>query len=495
MNSRDFYSVYPPVSQLVFATASMISGLSGGGWKSTYYAIKVLLLLLDVGTVLLLIRLISPSLALLYAWNPVVLVETAAQPHTEVILLFLLVTAIYLVPKNENNGLGVILALATWVKLYPILFIPFFYKRFSIRFAGEFILTGLLVWYPFFISEAIPNMYASLELYTTFYEFNAGLYYSTKYAISALTGVDYSKTIGPALQVTFLLSLPVVWMRSFVKQWPIAKSIVVLLGVFLVLSTTVHPWYLTPLLGLMLLIKSPFPRLAFWWLATCSVGTYLLYTSGPYYPWVIAAWFGFLVFLSMYTLSSNVVLRRRAVAKAKRIRPFLPAVRPLELLDLGCAEGFVADELATGIDADVQLLDVEDMNRTGHKFEVYDGHAIPFSDNRFDFTLLYFVLHHTKDQERVLNEAIRVTGGKLIIVESIYDTWLDKLVLTLLDRLANRIRSLGRMNSQEKYLRFSTEEEWRKAIGPADSNAIFKRFGHFPHKQLLICLTKKSIRS
>ncbi len=51
---------------------------------------------------------------------------------------------------------------------------------------------------------------------------------------------------------------------------------------------------------------------------------------------------------------------------------------------------------------------------------IYDGITLPFEDNEFDVVQLITVLHHIKDPEQTVREAIRV-GKKIIIMEDIFE--------------------------------------------------------------------------
>ena len=127
LNSKDYYSVYPPVSQFVFGAGGLVYSR---GWEASYYTIKALLLAFELGALLLLAQMVSPGLLVLYAWHPLVLMETAGQAHTESAMLFFLVAAIWFVRRNKGSTASAVLACAGWVKLYPFVFMPLLWQRF-----------------------------------------------------------------------------------------------------------------------------------------------------------------------------------------------------------------------------------------------------------------------------------------------------------------------------------------------------------------------------
>jgi ubiquinone/menaquinone biosynthesis C-methylase UbiE len=140
------------------------------------------------------------------------------------------------------------------------------------------------------------------------------------------------------------------------------------------------------------------------------------------------------------------IQRQRALRKVHSIAAYFPEpATGLEVLDLGAGEGFVGMQILAQKGCSVTLADVLPMNKTELPHVCYDGRTLPFADQAFDVTVLYFVLHHCEDQERVLQEALRVTRQRTIIVESVYEAKWDFWLLSLLDRLANRVRSVGLM--------------------------------------------------
>jgi ubiquinone/menaquinone biosynthesis C-methylase UbiE len=139
--------------------------------------------------------------------------------------------------------------------------------------------------------------------------------------------------------------------------------------------------------------------------------------------------------------------------------------------------------------ATVTLADVLPMSRTPLPHIQYDGKRLPFEDNAFDVTLLYFVLHHAEEQELVLREALRVTSSRVLIVESVYEEAWDLKLLSFLDTIANRLRSGGLMNVQEEHLYFRTVPIWKKLFEQLDVSLLAERQkGRWIHKQAFFVL-------
>jgi ubiquinone/menaquinone biosynthesis C-methylase UbiE len=105
--------------------------------------------------------------------------------------------------------------------------------------------------------------------------------------------------------------------------------------------------------------------------------------------------------------------------------------RRMSVLDVGCGEGYVAEELAARGVRRVQGADICDVRRvTGVPFALYDGRRLPFADGEFDLVMLSFVLHHVPDPLKIqlVREALRVTRAKVFILEDTPSTALDRFV-------------------------------------------------------------------
>jgi ubiquinone/menaquinone biosynthesis C-methylase UbiE len=128
------------------------------------------------------------------------------------------------------------------------------------------------------------------------------------------------------------------------------------------------------------------------------------------------------------------------------------------VLDVGCGEGYVLDELAARGAGEVVGVDVVDLRHNrATPFRLYDGMALPFIDRRFDLVMLNFVLHHVPDERKraLLREALRVSRGTVFVVEDTPATPLDRLFS---HRHGESYRQ--RIKSRAPY-GFLTTGEWR----------------------------------
>lgn len=138
----------------------------------------------------------------------------------------------------------------------------------------------------------------------------------------------------------------------------------------------------------------------------------------------------------------HALLRRYARGEAAAVAQWIVGRR---VLDLGAGEGYVAAALRERTGARVVSADVGPFSRVREPYLVFDGGRLPLADGGVDTTFLLLMLHHCADAERVLDEAVRVTRHRLLVMESVYRNRRDRFWLDLLDGRVNRFRHAGHM--------------------------------------------------
>ena len=131
------------------------------------------------------------------------------------------------------------------------------------------------------------------------------------------------------------------------------------------------------------------------------------------------------------------------------------------------------------------LADPLPLNQTPLPFVRLTSETLPFADGAFDVTILAYVLHHARDAEHLIAEARRVTRGPVLVLESVITSGLQKRVFERLDRLANGLRSSGKMDS---FLHARTVQEWMSVFATKNILTKAKAFGRWPHRQALFVL-------
>lgn len=322
--AKDTYTSYPPVAQAQFVSACWL-------FPSNIYGCMVVmkswLFFFEIGSILLIVKLLQrfqlPARnVLLYALNPLIIVEITGNLHFEGAMVFFLLLALWLLGdltnfknlKNRRANLrlaasAAAFALSICSKLLTLLFLPFFIKRMGRgRSLVYFAVTGavtVLLFLPVVNLTFLQNFTASLGLYFSKLEYNASLYYLLRWAGYLVWGYNRIALFGPLLGAVAMIGI--FWMafrragalagrgaaaelKALPEDWLFAFCL------YLACTTTVHPWYLALPVVLCVFTKWRFPVV---WSGLVFL-TYVNYSYEPYREnlWVVgleytvvAGWF------------------------------------------------------------------------------------------------------------------------------------------------------------------------------------------------------------
>ena len=285
LNSPDYYSVYPPVCQLLYGAASRAFPASQTGFL---VAVRGALLLADAGAGALLLWLLPLAgwparRALGYLLHPLVVVEAVGNVHAEGLVVGLLLLAGGLLARRRAALAAGALALAVATKLLPLLALPLLARRLGRRgrrrFAGALAAGLLALFGPFLSWPLLVHIARSLDLYFQNFQFNASLYYLVRAVAWRVLGPAQIVVVGPALALgaaAFALRLARRERRPTLATLP--RALLLALSAYFALATTVHPWYLVPLVALGCFSPRRYARV---W-AGLAVLSYAAYRAVPY---------------------------------------------------------------------------------------------------------------------------------------------------------------------------------------------------------------------
>ncbi len=299
LNSQEYYTIYPPVSQGIFAIGVY---LFPNDWWGSMFVMKLFLVAFEIGTLFLMLSLLNifelPGANVLwYALNPLIIVEISGNLHFEGAMVFFLLLAILLCVKNNWLMGAVALAFSVASKLLTLMFFPFWVRRLGWKKSFLFFtLSGamlLLLFYPLISSVFVAHFGDSLDLYFRKFEFNASFYYFFRWIGFQVVGYNLIGKIGPALALVVLLGITslALFERKASWLWGI-RSMLFSITLYLLLSTTVHPWYLSLPLALALFTSYRFPMV---WSGLIML-TYINYSYDPYFEnlWIVGLEYGVL---------------------------------------------------------------------------------------------------------------------------------------------------------------------------------------------------------
>ncbi|MBD98713.1 MAG: glycosyltransferase ArnT-like protein [Verrucomicrobia bacterium] len=265
MNSPNYYSVYPPIAQYVFAISTALFPKS---LMANIIGMRSVLILAEIGTLALLPRLLSllhlpKSKTLLYALNPLVIVEISGNLHFEGLMIFFLMLAILML-KLDRLGLAVIAwTMSAATKLIPLLFLPSLLSMMPLRRTLVFyVLFGIgfsFLWFPFVNLNLLYNYYESIQLYHATFEFNASIYYLIRWVGFQFVGYNIIATAGSLLSKIALIGMALILLIPLLrKQFNPYTALLLSITFYYALALIVHPWYLCLLVFLSIFTRFHF---------------------------------------------------------------------------------------------------------------------------------------------------------------------------------------------------------------------------------------------
>ncbi|MCG1036151.1 mannosyltransferase [Polaribacter sargassicola] len=303
------YTNYPPINQLCFLIAALLSSKSIFG---ATIVLRSIIILADVGILYfgkkLLKKLNLPVKNIfLYALNPFIIIEMTGNLHFEPVMLFFLIWSFYKLHQQKWIWAAILLACSISVKLIPLLFLPLFYQWFVnkkenfikrhyqlIAFYAITLTTILVLFLPFYSSEFINNYANSVGLWFRNFEFNASFYYIFREIGYLFRGYNEIAIIGKITPViTILFLLIITFFRKNKTEKQLITALLFGLCFYYFTATTVHPWYLATPLILSIFTKYRFPVI--WSLVI--IFSYQAYANTP---WQENLWFVTLEYLILY---------------------------------------------------------------------------------------------------------------------------------------------------------------------------------------------------
>jgi len=287
---------YPAAAQLFFRLVVTIHESSR--------AMKLALVGCDLLTIAVLLAWLrsthrSPWLALVYAWNPLVILEVAHSGHIDALGALWIATSAWMLSTGRGMRAMIAFVVAVASKLLPIVLLPLYWKRVRPRDAlvGGIVLATL--YFPFRSAGSLPL--GAVPNVVAFIRFNGPLF-------KALAGF---LTPQGAAGTAVLAGLAVAaWMRARTSAddpaawaWPMAVS--------LAAAPVIYPWYLlyfTPFL----FTRSTWPLIVWTYSALPVYVVWHLSRQGHRWivpPWVMAIEFGAVLLAALFML-----MRRRAQA-------------------------------------------------------------------------------------------------------------------------------------------------------------------------------------
>tara|TARA_B100000767_G_scaffold183230_1_gene171051 strand:+ start:56 stop:1399 length:1344 start_codon:yes stop_codon:yes gene_type:complete len=252
--SAKHYSNYPPVHQMPFIIAALISKHSILG---SIVVLRLILISADLGILVfgkkLLNKLNKPTRTMYwFILNPLVIIELTGNLHFEGLMLCFFIISLYFIHSKKWHIAAVVMALSIAVKLVPVLSLPLFLNKLewkkSVLFYSVTAAVFIILFIPFFSFRLLENFSATIGLWFSNFEFNASVYYFLKGTLENINGVSVINSMGIIVACVVTLQTSYILLKKKKETGQIILTILWILSGYYFISTTVHPWYIISLL-------------------------------------------------------------------------------------------------------------------------------------------------------------------------------------------------------------------------------------------------------
>lgn len=297
VNHPEVGTIYPPLLQGLFFFGQLLGG--------TALSLKLIWLFIDAALLRVLYRVLQkrkddPRRVLLYAWNPLAILEVCGSGHADGLLGLIILVAVFTLAIGRSRTSALAMGAGFLVKFVSVLLLPFAWMVNRRRFGESLLIFALVViigYAPFW--NAGSNMLSGFLTYTAKWRANDGIFSLIYYPVEKLLpeamvvrlmfepgwALDEptlaSRRIDLALMITKLITsmLFLAWMALLFRRFRQSRDegerwgrlAVALLAGLLLLSPTFHPWYMLWLLPLLavwpnraLLMLSGTALLSYW---------------------------------------------------------------------------------------------------------------------------------------------------------------------------------------------------------------------------------------
>jgi hypothetical protein len=308
LNSPNYYTVYPPLNQLIFAASAT---LSKGSLFGNVIALRIFILLAEISLLFMLIQNKYSDKFNLYSFNPLIIIELNGNLHFEGVVMCFLVLALSMGVKDRKSLVfsSFLFACAVCIKMLPLIFIPLIIKQlgwkkgiFYTSMVGVF---TVLFFLPFLDQMLIEKLFSSINLYFQKFEFNASIYYLIRAVGFKIFGYNI---IGMAGKIMAFLTFSGVLFISWKSKNLFVGSLAIL-TLYFAMATTVHPWYVTNLLVIAVFTSFRYPIV---WSYTIFL-SYATYQTNLYQEnlWLVTLEYLLVLGMMIYELRNNFGINQK----------------------------------------------------------------------------------------------------------------------------------------------------------------------------------------
>ena len=250
INHPHVRTIYPALAQVFFALGYVLAPWQCWMWKLILFSFDIVLLLF---LFLILKHIKLPFILVSIYWlNPILLHEIFNAAHMDLLAILFVVISVYLYLKNKYWMAIVCLAVATGLKLWPLVLLALYLKPFwNNKQAVVFYLLGFLtIVFILFIPVFASNLDESLGFvrYAERWINNSAIYPLFRDVVSYvinLAGVHFNILPRIAIAALYIVFVFFILRKETKSQDQFLEKALLIIAVLYFLSPTQFPWYFT----------------------------------------------------------------------------------------------------------------------------------------------------------------------------------------------------------------------------------------------------------
>ncbi len=229
VNNANVPSPYPPLTIFLFAILYLVF--------PNPFIFRICFSFCFLVSMLVSYKLISPQAKwklIIYAWNPILHIETANGSHFDAIVILMIAISLWYMNSERFSRAGFFLVLGFLLKYYPIFLVFAFWKQLGKR--GLAIIFAGVISYSLFVFLN-PSLIQGLLIYSDDWYFNASVFWILYEIINNFL---LSKIL---VVIVFTSILSIIVIRPQIECNTTYRYAIIIIGSFLLLQPVFHPWY------------------------------------------------------------------------------------------------------------------------------------------------------------------------------------------------------------------------------------------------------------
>ena len=263
----------------------------------------------------------DPRLSVLFAWNPIFVLEFGSSAHDDSIAVFLVLVSFYLLTIDRKVPSAAVMGIAIVSKLFPLLIVPLLLKRWGFRASSLLVVLVVSSYVPFALMGGSVLAPISRYVLSSTPIFNGGAFCTDTECLLGSRRIRLLFLQQEWWSIRYF-GTTLAWMlwnvlRKNVEDIHLIRYSGILLTVYVAFSSTIQPWYLSWIFVPFLVMMPTWSWVIF---SGTIFLTYFTFTQQPLAPgyWAEITWVKAVEFAQLYSMIAYEILARKILRATQK---------------------------------------------------------------------------------------------------------------------------------------------------------------------------------